>query len=494
MKRLQRIFFFLLLFIGVSATRSYAFVPVSDIPEIPAFFKQGFISANCEAPSETNLNCIPHNGLVILGNQREVETANVYACINREYVKDGITYEPHLFAIFSTGSTTSVTLGTSTSKTLFSFNGINYLTHCFLVGSYNNISKTWTERSLDLIKNNTALHIWQECDIYDNRYTCCLNDLSDYILSELRITGGHIYNYPLAYSQSARTCSGITCPYMKIPKQTAAIYVQQNLQQAKLGPPRPAPFRLKLRLQQEAQHEVIYMTDNKCVVNMQAEGSRKPLQCGDGQDEAVIYYSYGVNSLYYGDIHLWVTDTDNPCSNLLGANYTLYDTQGNKVCQKKGSVLVPEYGETFSPPVSFNPDEHDWGAFNWFKTVVSFFADLLNGIAEWFFDLWQNFLNLIIPEEGFLTDRVDSLRSTFETKFPIEQLKSDIKIMKEAFSTTTTNNFDNISVNWKGSNVTLLDFSIIHDNIDTIRPIAQGITILSLVFLVVNLIVKMTAV
>lgn len=492
MSRLQKILFFVSFFLLISVVKTHAFVPVSDIPDIPPFFRQDFISANCEGTSDTNLNCIPHNGLVILGNQRAVETASVYSCINRDYTKNGVTYEPHLFAIFSTGSTTPVTLGTSTSNTLFSFNGINYLTHCFLVGSYNNISKTWTERSLDLIKDRTSLHLWQECDIYDDRYTCCLNDLSDYILSELRITGGHIYNYPLAYSQSARTCSGITCPYMKIPAQTAIVLVQQNLEQPIIGPPRPAPYRLRLRLQQEAMHEVVYSTDNKCVVNMTAEGSKKPLDCGTGGDEGVIYYSYGGSSLYYGDIHLWVTDIDDPCSNLIGSNYTLYDTEGNKVCSRKGSAHVSDYGIGFTPPVTFDPEAHDWGAFNWFKTVVSFFADMINGIAEWFFNLWHGFLELIIPEEGFFSDRYSEIYTMLQEKINVENMKGMIDNLKQSFSSDITETFDNTTVVWRGQTVTLIDFKVIKDHIGTIRPILQAVTWLSMVFISVDLIVKFT--
>lgn len=258
------------------------------------------------------------------------------------------------------------------------------------------------------------------------------------------------------------------------------------------GPPRPAPYRLRLRLEQVAMHEVVYSTDNKCVVNMNAEGSKKPLQCGTGGDEGVIYYSYGGRSLYYGDIHLWITDMDNPCSNLIGSNYTLYDTEGNKVCSRRGSAHVADYGVGFTPPVTFDPEAHDWGAFNWFKTVVSFFADMINGVAEWFFNLWHGFLELIIPEEGFFSERYSEVYTAFQEKINLENLKSMIDNLKQSFDSDITNTFDNTTVVWRGQTVSLIDFKIIKDHIETIRPILQAVTWLSMVFLSVDLIVKFT--
>lgn len=252
------------------------------------------------------------------------------------------------------------------------------------------------------------------------------------------------------------------------------------------GPPRLAPYRLRLRLEQEATHEVVYSTDDKCIVNMNAEGSKKPLQCGTGGSEGVIYYSYGGSGLYYGDIHLWVTNIDDPCSNLIASNYTLYDTEGSILCKYTDNPLVDDVAPPFSPPITFDPEAHDWGAFNWFKTVVSFFADMINGIAGWFYGLWRGLLDLIIPHPESLSTFGQDLKRQADSKFGNIDLSS-----LEALKNINENELQDVSVMWRGQEVLLIKYDWVKENIGLLRSVLIGGLGLFLILFNVNQVNKL---
>lgn len=252
------------------------------------------------------------------------------------------------------------------------------------------------------------------------------------------------------------------------------------------GPPRPGKFRLKFRIEEWPQDEVIYMTDNKCTVDLTATGTHKPFSCGDGGDEAVLYYHTGGSTLYYDPVYLWVTDNSNPCSNLISSNYTLYDTEGNKVCQRSGSVLVPEYGETYQPAINWNPNDHDWGAFNWFKEPVSVFVDLINGIAEWFFNLWHGLLELIIPEPDFLSNFVQDIKQAISNKIEIIDISN-----LESLKNINENELQDVYVNLHGYNVPLIKYDQVKEHIGLLRSVLIGGLGLFLILFNVNQVNKL---
>ena len=256
-------------------------------------------------------------------------------------------------------------------------------------------------------------------------------------------------------------------------------------------PPSQEVYYYKLRVQSASKKlpdYYIYITSKKkCVVDLTGSTADKSIICENPKDVKIrdlynnIWTQGGTN-----DYKLYMPDTNNPCQYLISSTYDLRDTEGNLLCKHTENPLVDEISSAFTPPVTFDPEAHDWGAFNWFKTVVSFFADMINGVAEWFYNLWRGFLDLIIPHPESLSRFGEDLKQEVDTKF------SNIDISSlESLKNINENELQDVYITWRGQQVPLIKYGWVKENISILRTVLVGGLGLFLILFNVNQINKL---
>jgi len=158
----------------------------------------------------------------------------------------------------------------------------------------------------------------------------------------------------------------------------------------------------------------------------------------------------------------------NYCTDIKESNYILKDSEGNQLC----NVLSPSYLRNMIAPYQDPIDTEaieaeDWGIGEWFKTPFLWFVNIINTIAEWGYDLYYKFLTFIVPNPDIFAYYFNTLKSQMTAKIENIDLSS-----LEAFKDIGASEMPDIKVTLMGTEMTILNFDLLKDNIGIIQPIA----------------------
>lgn len=184
--------------------------------------------------------------------------------------------------------------------------------------------------------------------------------------------------------------------------------------------------------------------------------------------------------------YLQITDTNNPCANILRSNYVLIDDLGTAICMATVNPIIENIAPPYTGLINFDPTAQDWGAFEWFEDVVVWFTDIINDVVGWFYGLWTNLLNLIIPTPDIFAFFAQDIKVAFQEHFPTELIAT----LTDVFDDMENMSDDEIPViqgSLMGVNVNFVDFSLIDSSMYIIRPILTGMLIFIIIITYIKL-------
>lgn len=186
---------------------------------------------------------------------------------------------------------------------------------------------------------------------------------------------------------------------------------------------------------------------------------------------------------------LMTPDAPDYCTALYKSNYNLLDEEGNPLCKAIINPLIDQLAPPFTGLINFDPDDYDWGTFNFLKEPAKLLFDAIDSVVVWFYGLWRNFLEIIIPNPESLSWTVMNIRKTLNEKFSQIDLTSF-----EAFQNLDAETLEDIQVQvFGGITVTLLSFSLIEEHLVILRPVAIASVGLFLIIFNINQVNKLLA-
>jgi len=184
--------------------------------------------------------------------------------------------------------------------------------------------------------------------------------------------------------------------------------------------------------------------------------------------------------------YLQITDTNNPCANILRSNYVLIDDLGTAICMATVNPIIENLAPPYTGLINFDPTAQDWGAFEWFEDVVVWFTDIINDVVGWFYGLWTNLLNLIIPTPDIFAFFAQDIKVAFQEHFPTELIAT----LTDVFDDMENMSDDEIPViqgSLMGIPVNFVDFSLIDSSMYIIRPILTSMLIFIIIITYIKL-------
>jgi len=358
------------------------------------------------------------------------------------------------------------------SLSVYTVDGVQYVAGCLDVYHYYN--NEWTKSSIQTgdyyiyLPNNASVgvNMWTEVNMYyaenigTNPYNfgSLYNNIGALYWDDLILEGN--YSHGTAPAPAPETPAGYS------------YYIEYS------SPPKIGT--------------VLLVSRQKCFLPLSNPNSMlQPIECLAGPLQFIEYSVVDGQRFFANDTsHTWSVYTpdapDDYCSALVSSNYTITDSSGNPLCKATINPRVEELVPPYTGVIDFDPEEYDWGTFDWFKEPVAFFVEIINDIVGWFYNLYGGFLNLIVPNPETFSWFTGSIRATANEKFGSIDLTS-----LSALQNISASTMSNITINWRGSNMTIINFDLLKDNIDTIRPVLIASVGLFIIIFNVNMVNKL---
>lgn len=183
--------------------------------------------------------------------------------------------------------------------------------------------------------------------------------------------------------------------------------------------------------------------------------------------------------------HLYISDIDKPCAAIERSNYVLIDDNGTAICLATVNPVIENIAPPYTGLIHFDRNAQDWGVFEWFEEVVVWFTDLINDVVGWFYGLWTNLLNLIIPNPDFFAFFGQDISNAFNEKIDIASFTGFVDDLN-SLQDEEESEMPNLTGSLMGVEVPLIDFAIIKDNISIIRGITTTFVILYIAYFNIN--------
>lgn len=258
-------------------------------------------------------------------------------------------------------------------------------------------------------------------------------------------------------------------------------------------PPHTYPFRLDFyTLSHPSPKFLTLESQNRCSVDLE-NGSNNfyPIVCNglkslfqtDASIPITTVYDEGLQAL-----SLYIPDLDYPCSHIRLSNYNILDTYGNPLCPASINPVVQDMIDDLPPVIGFTPENYDWGAFNFLLTPAKSFFDAIDSALLWVYNTWAKFLHLIIPDNEGISFQILLLKSKAQEKFG----NIDISSLND-FGEVVESDLPTITTTIMGTQVNIIDFSLIKPHMGIIRAILIASVGMFLILFNVNQVNKLLA-